>query len=56
MGNAIKIPISASPVIIPELIKIPLSVSLIDEAINPPIKIGVESSNGRYIPTATANT
>ena len=55
MGKAIKIPINASPVIIPELIRIPLPLLRIFDEIKPPINIGVESSIGRYIPTATAS-
>ena len=42
IGKAIRIPIKASPVIIPELISIPLSLLCIVDEIKPPINIGTE--------------
>ena len=59
MGNATKIPINASPVIKPEANSKPLSLLFLIWhacAIIPPMKIGVESSMGKYMPTAIAKT
>lgn len=55
IGIAIRIPIKASPVIIPELTKIPLFLFSTLDAIRPPMRIGADNSIGRYMPTATAS-